>query len=233
MTDEEAFWALHNGLPRQGPGLASDVAWATDVANIPPDARMCDAGCGPGADFEALLAAAPEGHVTGVEQHADFVETAAARRLDRVDVRQGDMAEITGPYDFIWSAGALYFLGVVDGLDAWRKALAPGGAVVFSELCWLVPNPPEAARGFWRRYPPMTGLAGLAARIREAGYREIDNRVLSDHAWESYFGPLETRIAELRADGASPVWDEAADEIAMWREHRRSFGYVLSVVRPE
>jgi hypothetical protein len=79
----------------------------------------------------------------------------------------------------------------------------------------------------------MTGLAGLAARIREAGYREIDNRVLSDHAWESYFGPLETRIAELRADGASPVWDEAADEIAMWREHRRSFGYVLSVVRPE
>jgi SAM-dependent methyltransferase len=233
MTDEEAFWTLHNGLPRQGPGLPSDVAWAASVADIPPDARICDAGCGPGADFEALLEAAPEGHVTGVETHADFVETAIARQLDRVDVRQGDMADITGPYDFIWSAGALYFLGVVEGLGAWRKALAPGGAIAFSELCWLVPTPPEAARTFWRRYPPMTGLAGLATRIGEAGYRTVDSRVLSDHAWESYFGPMEARLSALREGDANPVWDEAAEEIAMWREHRRSFGYVLSVVRPE
>ncbi len=138
MTEEEAFWAVHQGLPRQGPGEPADVAWAAGVAGLAPDARICDAGCGPGADFEALLAAAPEGDVTGVERHADFVEAAAARRLDRVVVRQGDAADITGPYDFIWAAGSLYFLGVTEGLRRWRDALAPGGAVAFSELCWLV-----------------------------------------------------------------------------------------------
>ncbi len=232
MTEEEAFWAVHQGLPREGPGEPADVAWAAGVAGLAPDARICDAGCGPGADFEALLAAAPEGDVTGVEQHADFVEAAAARRLDRVVVRQGDAADITGPYDFIWAAGSLYFLGVSEGLRQWRDALAPGGAVAFSELCWLVEDPPEEARTHWQRYPRMTGQAGLEARIREAGYRTLGTRVLSDAAWEAYFGPMERRIAELRETASSPVWDEEEREIALWRRHRRAFGYILSVVRP-
>ena len=232
-SDEaEAFWTLHRDLPREGPGETADVAWAADLARVPPDAGICDAGCGPGADLEALLASAPDGHVTGIEAPPDFVEAAAARRLDRVDVRQGDIGEITGPYDFIWSAGSLYFLGITNGLRAWRDALAPGGAVAFSEPCWLVPNPPEEARSFWRRYPPMTGQTGLDARIQEAGYTTVGTRVLSDAAWEAYYGPLEARLAELRRTGSHPVWDEAEEEIALWRRHRRSYGYLLSVVRP-
>lgn len=233
MTEDEAFWTVHQGLPREGPGEPADVAWAARVANVPRDARICDAGCGPGADFEALLAAAPDGDVTGIEKHPDFAEAAAARRLDRVTVRQGDMEEIGGPYDLIWAAGSLYFLGVTEGLRLWRVSLAPGGAIAFSELCWLVPNPPEEVRTFWRRYPPMTGQAGLETRIRGAGYRTLDTRILSDAAWEAYLKPLEQRIAELREGDSSHEWDEEEREIALWREHRRAFGYVLAVVRPE
>ena len=230
--EAEAFWTLHRGLPREGPGEPADVDWAAGVARIPVDARICDAGCGPGADFEALLDAAPRGHVTGIETHADFAEAAAARNLDRVDVQQKDAADITGPYDFIWAAGSLYFLGVTEGLRRWRDALAPGGSVAFSEPCWLIPNPPNEARSFWRRYPPMSGLVGLESRIDAAGWEPIASRVLSDAAWEAYYGPLEKRLAELREGGDHPLWDEAAEEIALWRKHRRAFGYVLSVVRP-
>jgi SAM-dependent methyltransferase len=226
------FWALHNALPRQGPGEAADVDWAAGVAHIPVDARICDAGCGPGADLEALLEAAPKGHVTAIELHADFVETAAARNLDRVDVKQGDSGEITGSYDFIWAAGSLYFLGVTEGLRRWRKALAPGGAVAFSEPCWLIPNPPDEARDFWRRYPPMSGLVGLETRITAAGFEPIASRVLSDAAWEAYYGSLEERLVQLQRRGNHPVLDDAAAEIALWRRHSRAFGYVLSVVRP-
>ena len=234
MTPDEAdaFWALHRGLPREGPGHSSDVAWAAQVANIPVDARICDAGCGPGADFEALLAAAPQGHVTGVESHPDFVEAAAARNLDSVVVRQGDIAELTGPYDFIWAAGSLYFIGIVEGLRLWRGALAPGGAVAFTEPCWLVPNPAHELRRFWRRYPQLTSQFGIASRVEEAGWHSIRTRVLSDAAWEAYLEPLEARLGELRETGSHPVWDDAEQEIDLWRRHRRSLGYLLSVVRP-
>jgi trans-aconitate methyltransferase len=228
----EAFFILHERLPRQGPGEPADVSWATAVARIPVDARICDAGCGQGADFDALLDAAPKGRVTGIEKHADFVETAAASGLDRVDVKQGDIAEITGPYDFIWAAGSLYFLGITEGLRLWRDALAPGGSVAFSEPCWLIPNPPHEARAFWRSYPPMSGLVGLETRIANAGWEPIATRVLSDTAWEAYYVPLEERLAELRKTASHPVWDEAEREIALWRRYSRAFGYVLSVVRP-
>lgn len=235
MTDAEeaaAFWALHKGLPREGPGEPADVAWAAAVARVPVDARICDAGCGPGADLEALLEAAPKGHVTAIEKHADFVETAASRKLDRVDVQQGDIGSISGPYDFIWAAGSLYFLGVTEGLRQWRDALAPDGSVAFSEPCWLIPNPPHEAREFWRRYPPMSGLVGLETRIAEAGWEPIASRVLSDSAWEAYYGPLEERLQLLRKGLSFSVWDEAEEEIALWRQHSRAFGYILSIVRP-
>lgn len=232
MTDDEAFWKLHTGLPRQGPGEAADVAWAARTANVGAHAHICDAGAGSGADLEALRAAAPEGRVTAVEKHAEFVAAAAARALERVEVRQGDIAEIAGPYDFIWAAGSLYFLGVTHGLVRWRPALAPGGAVAFSEPCWLIPNPPEEVRRFWRRYRAMTGLSGLDARVVEAGWRTVGLRILSDAAWEAYYGPLTARLAELRETGSSRVWDEAEEEIALWRRYGHAFGYVLSVVRP-
>ncbi len=63
------------------------------------------------------------------------------------------MGVLTGPFDLIWSAGALYFLGVTDGLTGWRAALAPGGAVAFSEPCFFTDTPSDAARAFWDGYP--------------------------------------------------------------------------------
>src|SRR5690606_40444559 len=79
-------------------------------------------------------------HVTGVQTCAraildrvsHFVAGARVRTAaygSRVTVREGDMAEVTGPYDFIWCAGGIYFLGVTEGLRIWRRALAPGGRV--------------------------------------------------------------------------------------------------------
>ena len=44
--DWEAFFTVHRGLPREGPGTAEDVAWACGLAGLPEGAVICDAVCG-------------------------------------------------------------------------------------------------------------------------------------------------------------------------------------------
>nr|WP_246237420.1 class I SAM-dependent methyltransferase [Halovulum dunhuangense] len=231
---------MHSDLPREGPGDAESLRWACALAGVGRDARILDAGAGPGADVAGLLEAAPKGHVTAIEAHAPFAQGIAARHAGdpRVSAVQGDMAAPPGgPFDFVWSAGAVYFLGVEAALRAWAAALAPGGAVAFSEVVWLGADRPPDAAAFWKEYPAMTDTEGVTAAIGRAGYAVLGTRVLGDAAWEGYFQPMEARIAMLRASGASPALEEVLraheTEIAVWRAHRDAFGYRLFVVRPE
>jgi len=233
-----AFFTLHADLPREGPGDAESLAWAARLAGVAQDARILDAGCGPGGDIEGLLAAAPGGRVVAVDRHLPFVHAVndTWAREPRVTARHADMAAEEGPFDFIWIAGALYFLGIEQGLALMRGKLARGGALAFSELVWLVANPdPVLQAHLEAEYAEMAGLNTLARRIDAADFEVLGQQALPDAAWEAYYGPMEARIARLRpgADGAlSEVLDEGQAEIELWRRHRHSFGYVLSVVRP-
>ena len=236
--DMSAFFMLHRDLPREGPGQAEDVAWAAGLLDLPRRAQIADVACGPGGDIAALLAAAPEGHVTALDKMPHFVT--AARKAwgadPRVTVLKADMKVIANPYDLIWCAGAVYFMGVEKALRAWRKSLLPRGAVAFSEACWFTQDRSARAKAFWdTEYPSMTDEAGITAQIEAAGYRVLGQQRLKDASWEAYFTPLEQRAATLRA-GADPalvaVLDEVAEEIACWRAHRDEFGYLLSVVTP-
>jgi SAM-dependent methyltransferase len=233
----EAFFTLHKNLPREGPGAPDDVLWAGQVAGLRPDARILDAACGPGADIPVLRQAAPEGHITAVDKVAQFTDQARALYgdLPRTEIRVGDMTEVDGPFDFIWCAGAVYFLGVEKALRLWRARLAEGGSIAFSQVCWFTEDPPEAARAGWADYPEMTDEKGVLAAVDRAGYACIASRRLGDAAWEAYYGPLDARAAAL-SPGDSPalrqVMEEARAEEALWRTHRETFGYLLCVVRP-
>ncbi|OAN83010.1 methyltransferase type 12 [Jannaschia sp. EhC01] len=236
--DRESFFTIHADLPREGPGETADVAWAAEVADLVPGARICDAGSGPGGDIGALLRAAKDAHVTAIDAHAPFIDAAKARwgADGRVDLVAGDYTGITGPFDFIWSAGAVYFHGIAELLPLWRPALAKGGAIAFSEPCVFTDGPPsDVVKALWEDYPRLTDAQGIAAQVRLAGYETLATRKLSDVAWESYYRPMEARIAELRRTADTRMHaalDEAEAEIAAWRANRTETGYLLSVVRP-
>ena len=235
--EQDAFFTLHRDLPREGPGEGADVAWAAHVAGVAVTARMADVACGPGGDIAALLGMAPDGHLTALDKTPHFVQAARADwgHDPRVTVLKADMASIANTYDFIWCAGAVYFLGVTQALTRWRKSLAPGGVIAFSEACWLSDTRSERAQRLWDDYPAMTDAAGIAAHVADAGYEVLDTRVLSAAAWEAYYTPMDARIAALRPDAdaaLTAVLDEAEEEAACWRAHRDEFGYLLSVVRP-
>jgi SAM-dependent methyltransferase len=236
--DMQAFFRLHADLPREGPGETADVSWAAEVAGLRPEGHVLDAASGPGGDIGALLRAVPDGHVTAVDLHAPFIDAARARwgQNKRVTLQVADMTAPGGPFDMIWCAGAVYFLGIEAAMQAWRGTLAPGGAIAFSEPCFFTETPSDGARAFWAGEGVQIGTeASIKTRIAAAGFETLATRRLSAVAWESYYRPMEARIAQLRpaADPElSRVLDEGAAEIAGWRAHKAETGYLLSVVRP-
>lgn len=232
-----AFFQLHRDLPREGPGEPADVAWAAQIANLRPDARIADVACGPGGDVGALLDAAPDGHVTALDKTAHFV--GAVRDTwgqdSRVTALRADMAAIANTYDMIWCAGAVYFLGVVPALTQWRKSLRKAGTIAFSEPSLFTDTPAQSTLEFWGDYPHITNADGIAAQVRDAGYKTLATGKLSDAAWEAYYTPLEARIETLKGQSdpaLSAVIEETQQEIAGWRKARAETGYLLSVVTP-
>ncbi len=235
--EPDRFFTIHADLPREGPGETADVAWAAEVAGTESRALILDAASGPGGDIGALLRVAARGHVTAIDLHPPFIVAATARwgKNDRVTLLTGDYLSPRGPFDFIWCAGAVYFVGIEAALKGWRDSLAPGGAIAFSEPCLFAASPSDGAVAFWNGYARLSDAEGIAAQVTRAGFQTLATRRLSDVAWESYYRPMQDRIQKLRkgADASMiAALDEAREEIENWRLHRAETGYLLSVVRP-
>jgi len=235
---ENPFFRLHSKLLREGPGDRESLDWALAQVSVPPDGAICDAGCGPGADLAALLEHVPDGRVDGVDAHEPFLKAAAERfeGATRPRLIHGNFAMLKGPYDLIWSAGAVYFLGVTVALERWRAALKPGGAVAFSQVFWKTDKPSKDAKELWEDYGHMPYEAEVYDQVRQAGFTVIAGRELPAAAWEEYYRPLEARIAALRpgADAAlKKVLDQEQLEIDTWRAHPGDYGYLQVVARPE
>jgi trans-aconitate methyltransferase len=237
--DWDAFFDVHRDLHREGPGLVEDVALAGQLIGISPQGYVCDAGCGPGGDLAALRQLVPRGRIDGFETVPHFVVAARGRLPADPSVRiiEASMEHLSGPYDLIWSAGAVYFLGVSRALSAWRGALADDGAVAFSHPCLFTDAPSEAALAFWEAEPggivtETTTLAEIAA----VGWQVLATRPLSEAAWRAYYDPLLARCDKLEAAGTS---DSVATAIAAarkeasdWRAVAHETGYMLYIVRP-
>ncbi|MCB1391112.1 MAG: methyltransferase domain-containing protein [Rhodobacteraceae bacterium] len=217
-------------LDRAGPGDAESLHWAVAVAGTAPGARILDAGCGVGADTGTLATAVPGARVTALDAAEGFVRAVATKFPDATTVC-GDMARPpSGPWDLIWSAGAVYNIGVGGALAAWRPVLAPGGRVAFSDLRWTSDTPPDEAQAFWQAQGvEMTGASALAAEVAAAGWRVRGARWIGRAGWLAYYAPLEAALAdEIDADLAAAF----RAEIACWKRWGDSYDYRLVVVEP-
>ena len=238
MSLPEAFFVVHRGLDREGPGEAADVAWALDVARTPAEARILDAACGPGADTVTLAQARTEAEIDAIEITPHFVEETRARVApfrDRVTVTEGSYLDLDGQYDLIWCAGAVYFHGITEVLSAWAPHVAPGGAVAFSEPSWMIAPPSDAAKAFWAdEYAPKS-LAEIEAEIHAAGWGVLGQRWVVDEPWAAYYGPMSARLDRLEENDQPPdvtdVIRESRSEIARWQAAREEIAYSLFVVR--
>lgn len=249
----EAFFALHHGLPRQGPGSDTTTRRLLALAlyapggrggspsQLPERPRALDLGCGPGR--AALLLAAEAGaEVTAVDLHEPFLrelrEAADARGLgDSIRTLHADMGELPlpdGSFDLVWAESSAYSIGFDTALASWRRLLAPGGTLVLTECEWTVDEPGPEARAFWERHYRLRTTAENTAACVAAGYRVLGVVPQPESDWDAYYGPLGERAdaANPAAPGMAEALASTREEIALRRDHGGEYGYTGYVLRP-
>jgi SAM-dependent methyltransferase len=242
----DVFCELFAGCPQQGPG--SDASTTRAFGLLPPlpeRARIFDLGCGTGRQTLTLARLASHAEILAVDPLPTFLsvldEHAAAAGLSgRIETRTGSMLDprdSDAPADLIWSEGAIYNVGVEEGLAAFRRCLAPGGAVAFSEISWLA-DPPREPREFWTTgYPGIRSVEQNLARVEAAGFEPLGHFALplSDW-WDEFYAPLDARHAELSSKYAGDPEALAAlgshhEEEDLLRRFGDVYNYVFYVAR--
>jgi SAM-dependent methyltransferase len=236
---ETIFWKIHQDLPREAPGSDESTRRAFDMLPaLPTPARILDVGCGPGAQTIAL-AQACQAEIIAVDTHQPFLDdlmrrAARAGVADRIQTINLSMSDLhfEQPFDLIWSEGAIYIMGFENGLRAWKKLLKPGGLIAVTELSWIKPNPPEAARRFWTEaYPQMLPVEQNLTILSDAGYRPIGHFSLPESDWWAhYYNPMADRIQTLRAQYPNNAEAQAAldvefAEIELYRQFSDWYDY--------
>ncbi|MFF0484369.1 GNAT family N-acetyltransferase [Streptomyces sp. NPDC004435] len=241
-ASRDAFFALHHGLPRQGPGSDATTRRLLALAGrLPERPRVLDLGCGPGPS--ALLLAAEAGaEVTAVDTHEPFLDelrAAAAERglTDAVRPVLGDMGALPfpdGSFDLVWAESSVFVIGFDRALAEWRRLLAPGGTLVLTECVWTTGTPAPEARAFWDEHYPLRTTAELAAVAVGAGYHVLSAFTQPDGDWDEYYVPLGAHAdaADTSVPGMAGAVAGARAEIAMRREHGGDYGYAGFVLRP-
>ena len=185
-------------------------------------------------------------HILAVDNHAPFVDelnrqAAAAGLAARLQALVGDMRSLglpPGSFDLIWCEGAVYVVGLAEGLRAWKPLLVPGGHVALSEVCWTRPDPPAACLAFWQQeYPAIRDVAARLAVIESCGYDVVGQFPLPPSAWwDDYYGPLQQKVTAFRerhrgeAD-AEALAGQVQQEIDIWHAYAGFYGYEFFVLR--
>ncbi|PZA06158.1 MULTISPECIES: methyltransferase domain-containing protein [unclassified Meiothermus] len=101
------------------------------LVKVKPGLRVIDLGCGTGELTRRLADALPDSEVTGLDNSASMLARSGAYTRPGLRFERGDIAELEGTYDLIFSNAALQWLPDHPRLfpKLWRH-LNPGGQLV-------------------------------------------------------------------------------------------------------
>jgi len=195
-------------LQQQAEELAEESAQFFDRIGLAPGSRVVEIGCGPQGCLELLSnRVGPTGSVVGVELSDHAVQLARSflseRRLDNVEVRQGNAAETGLPREaFDLATARLVLVNIPEPekiVSEMAALVTPGGVVALHEADWIahVCDPPLPAwdrlRQVLDNYAEAKGMDLYVGRriprlLRNAGLIEVQVNPLIH-----IYGPDHTR----------------------------------------
>lgn len=191
--------------------------------------RLLDIGCGTGASTAALLAAAPEAEILGVDGSAGMIGRALAKpwpasvRFVRAKLGELGEAGVRGPFDGVLAAYLVRNLPDADaGLRDLLGLLVPGAPIavhdysvadsrrariIWTAVCWSVIIPAgrlatgsgQLYRYLWQSVREFDGAAEFERRLARIGFTEV--RTHSVPGWQRDI--VHTFLAR-RVDGPPP-----------------------------
>lgn len=201
----------YDALVGANPGYHEHLRLSADRMQLPDcgrGLRLLDAGCGTGASTAALLAAAPQAEIIGVDGSAGMLAQAAAKQWPSsvrfVHSHIEDIAEagVVGPFDGIFAAYLIRNLADADAqLSSFRSLLRPGGTlavheysvrdsplatIVWNFVCATVIIPAGRIRtgdaGLYRylrrSVNQFDGASGFRSRLRDNGFTDIASETM-------------------------------------------------------
>lgn len=245
--NEEFFFSIFEGLPRQGPGSDACTAKAFSmIPGIPPDAEILDIGCGSGMQTLALARLCPHCRITASDIHQPFLDDVASRAKDaglgeRIRTVRASMDDLPFPeesFDLIWAEGSAFVMGFAEALAYWKKFLHQGGSMMMSDCVWFSDSPHRECREFFEKeYPAMKPERVIREMILSAGYRILGSFRLPDvDWWTQYYTPLARRLDVLEKEHAGNEEEMSLilmirTELEIHRKYSSDYGYTCFVMR--
>jgi len=243
---KQAFFDIHSGLPREGPGSDRSTRKAFSmVAGLPGAPRILDVGCGPGAQT-VCLAGLTGGRIVAADTHLPYLRSLArtvralglSGRVLPVAADMGRLPFSPGSFDLVWAEGSIYIAGLEDGLAKWRPLLKETGSIAYTEISWLREEIPAELYRFWKEEYPGTGAVSRNTEILErAGFEPLGTFVLPESDWwDGYYNNILAKIPRLRDKyrndaEALRVLDMEETEMEFYRKYSAYYGYVFYIGR--
>ncbi len=241
------FYEVFENMPRQGPGDNNSTrrAYALIKDQLPSRPEILDIGCGKGVQT-LELAKISKGKVIAVDNHQFFLDCLEAEAEKNglhsmISCINADMASLPfreKSFDVIWSEGAVFVIGIREGLKQWKNYLRKEGFLVLSDLVWLQDKRPEELI----HYLEQEGIVLLTrdqvlASAGLEGYSLIAHFTLPRTSWiEEYILPQEKILPALKKKyafigEAMQTFKSFELEHQMFRKYLGYFGYEFLIWR--